>query len=661
MRPMGPFSGPFSHSGNADGEHNQSSNRSRPLGGGIPAAKRTIRPTDVFPHPPSMGLSSVNGPRRRIILPPGGLDGPFQSFRSFMLMQDDTIPPDVARTEFEKYKHDYETHQTEKCFERNKGLALMIERYHPNIVALQHEKQCLRSRINAEIFGEHLKNDIYSEIKYALVPEIPHGVPQDTDVSPLCWKIWMDTIDYPLNRNDGNSAPLFLQMPLENCLQIDNVLETITKWNIADALKELPGFVDVFVSNNLGNSRVAWCCFYNTEHRQAAYEILATTEKSVKEWQINVSLPEIPEIVRLGVAPPCMSHPQRILEDIVTSFALIQKFDEVYKVRGPEEEIAGNGGLLGDIFPIYSYFEAVVDPMERLDLQLFYLRLVHNICYYSGEHFSDELQAWKRRFVYVVRSSLPLETHASTRLPLLSEASEEQRLWMESLDSKLETLLNASIHIPEMLTENTPIVKAKWQAYCEEHTLADYESARCLICKKLFKTPMFVANHLSKKHKGALLEMIENVAQKMMFAAFRVDPQRSLFTFPPPSAEGIRPPPLYHGAPPPPPMVAPPHYGGGAMMDQHMGPPLTHFYGHGQSVYGPPKMIPMRPHFASRPSHYGEFEKKGRRNGFRDLDDPSTRPVVTDTHRSSAGKTEKDHGNTSTPITSRPIITYEDL
>lgn len=208
------------------------------------------------------------------------------------------------------------------------------------------------------------------------------------------------------------------------------------------------------------------------------------------------------------VAPPEMSHPNRIQKDEALSARVAQRLDALLGIS-PEDTKA----LLG---------QPGVSKL-KLDLQVLYLRRVHHFCFYAAAWCKDEWELRDRCGHALLRDGL-------------SGAGQEaaEGAWAKAHDERLERFLS------ESAAPKRPTVKeaggqaaADALALCQQKTECVTEGKfRCMHCGKYFKGSEYVHKHLHKAHADLFVDLQRAALDKLASAAFLEDPSRPTCTQP---------------------------------------------------------------------------------------------------------------------------------
>ncbi|KAL8439667.1 hypothetical protein Efla_004575 [Eimeria flavescens] len=415
------------------------------------------------------------------------------SFKQFVLRNPDGTSQEVLNEGYKSYLEDYRTHHAERFFEENHHLGFMHEAYNPNILREQFVRCRERAQQAARQFLERWESGGFRNLRL----EAPVGLlAHDGDISPLLLEDWPRQIRVSLQQQQQQqhsaafgvvSIPTdFLLLPTACSLEVQKVDPQINKFEILKALERPP---------EMGSS------------------------------------------VRVSITPPVAATADRIKRDAQKAWELIRTLDGQLDVCPTDAS-----------HPLEDILDGIDDPCLRLDLMLTYLRHVHCVCYYSGKVYDDPHQLHLNALAGHLRPAIPahlqhflqqqqqeLDTDSSgSSSSSSSGVSQQQQQWLQQLDERLDSLLQMAAtmqqNLPPPLDEHeSPIIRSKWSAFCEEHTSKDSEGRfRCTLCQKLFKAPSFVHLHHRKKHERELIRIINRYVPHLMKTAYLNDPNKHI-------------------------------------------------------------------------------------------------------------------------------------
>eukprot|EP00922_Rhytidocystis_sp_ex-Travisia-forbesii_P044017 GHVS01065624.1.p1 GENE.GHVS01065624.1~~GHVS01065624.1.p1 ORF type:complete len:669 (+),score=81.48 GHVS01065624.1:79-2007(+) len=454
-------------------------------------------------------------PRSAVLTIAELMDYEVLSFRNFILTQEDSVTAEDALSEYVKYKDEYQKHNTERFVRDNLEAGFMIEKYHPLSFGLQEEQQQLRCKLNARLFREELEaTGGFTGIRLVSSDTVKQRKSKG-DEEPRT--------DVRVGRNGRPTSPYYLDHPASKSLVIENIPTRISKWQIADKVKDIAGYAGVLMSDPRAQDelcRTSWVLFDSIEARDAAEEHLLplTDPLEVDDFKLCFEGACLPENCKSRVTPACSCSNEVMASHLQLTRQLIETFDSAWSVN---EKESTNGSM--DVENVETEIPSWLDTIgenhtlaECLDMQLVYLRRVHNICFYSGKRCVDEMQLWS------LCGSLYVRPNATEDAISASCQSADDKQWLQKLEEIAAEMLEHT-HTATV-TEQAQLIDMKWNAYCEEHTLkVDEDRYRCDICRKLFKGTDFVAKHLKAKHLPAYNEVVDKVATSIIPQNYRND------------------------------------------------------------------------------------------------------------------------------------------
>ncbi|CEL92106.1 unnamed protein product [Vitrella brassicaformis CCMP3155] len=554
------------------GDRSPSRSRSRSRSDSIYGRRRRFPPRDRRGPPPGVYDRDFDrrrryidddirySPRKRRIdegdmIYSTSFNEPLLSFRSFVINQDEGIEPMEAVERYDDYRTKYKTHHSEKFFKDNKDAGYLPDKYRPDLQKRQHDERSAHAKQNAQQFiklvEENAFDDLSLTVQHTGGSSAAVGAGEGEDDAAHTGGGHLD----PNLRKETSKeisghceAPFYMQDADVNTLFFSNVPLEISKWDCHDLLQGASGFGNVFLTEPLRSdlTRKGYARFDSDEAAATAEKTFKHT-KLKDRYVLNIQRAVPKKKHKVRVAPADMAAPSRIQKDLQLSAQLIAKLDREWQVEGVfgDEGMGGDEGYgegegerQGTRNPLLKAMEANTYPEAfQLDLQILYLRRVHNVCYYSAECCENERELQARCGVAFLRQRYSHNQHDDGHGAMLNGSSvEESSPWVDTFDQKIQQLLNASHREPVVLREEEEPLASKWKAYCDENTMKVEEGRfRCNICRKLFKAAEFVHKHLRNKHESALQEIIDKLHESMMHEAYMGDSSRLV--------------PLPHGAP----------------------------------------------------------------------------------------------------------------
>eukprot|EP00820_Chromera_velia_P015009 Cvel_25068.t1-p1 / transcript=Cvel_25068.t1 / gene=Cvel_25068 / organism=Chromera_velia_CCMP2878 / gene_product=hypothetical protein / transcript_product=hypothetical protein / location=Cvel_scaffold2789:19736-23118(+) / protein_length=500 / sequence_SO=supercontig / SO=protein_coding / is_pseudo=false len=493
--------------------------------------------------------------------PSPDFEGPRLSFKDWVEKQDANILPLIAQKRYEQYLKEYADHHAAKFFSANLTSGYLVEKYHPphvNTRLAERKEQTLHAALT---FFRKLENESENFNGLCLMAPKPkdavsaqsngRGRPPTVDDSTRK----EETVDIPVS--SPSSPPYYVPDLSAHSLTFLHVPLSITRFDVITALQNAEGLQDVMLSEprqaSGGFFRRGLAIFATPQHAQKAEESFKDTEvkpqtdPGAPEYKMSLINPLSAQgagmknkknKIRAKLAPIDMSTPERVALDVLRSADLIRKLDVVWDVTTlygrvhpllrkegegerdgkdvgadsaadggvrarPENEheddteaVEGDGegrgrGRGSEATPLRS------DALQ-LDLQLIYLREVHNVCYYSGEQYEHTKAMQdaagdiflRRYYVRTMGEVLPTCSHeealasvasllppgggtgtgpADASLPSASSSAPQAvmgasqsaactgTLWVYQLERKLEHLYqNARDSVEQATVENPP-------------------------------------------------------------------------------------------------------------------------------------------------------------------------------------------------------------
>lgn len=382
------------------------------------------------------------------------------TFRTFVITRvDETNDSSSAVQAYEAYKQDFRRRYTSRVYWTLRELPLIAERYTAQLYARQMEETTQRCRLEASQFVKLLAEERFFGI--SLVDRF--SVPRSVIDHQLPFRLLVgSSLAHHELASSPLTAPFWLPPdPDAGCLCWKNVPLSISKWDIKDHLIEIgatEGLVDITMTvpetfvltcpphtGGPDTCRVAWIKYSSEEACAAADMKLDGTRCG------NAVCRPVRRISNVSnysfrVAPSETCHPARILRDLHISARLILKLDKAFGVsellggnsvvnevekdgvngpspsdeQGTSNQVSFEAAclshpVLGELFNVIHHTGR--HPEEQLDLQLLYLRIAHNVCYYSGRRFNSPRELWDTAGVLYVRPSLSNSSNIASLLP----------------------------------------------------------------------------------------------------------------------------------------------------------------------------------------------------------------------------------------------------
>lgn len=410
----------------------------------------------------------------------------------------DDCTPEKALEQFEKYQRETAEKRAkrerraeerrvkkqrllaEQGLEQLKGTALFFDMYHPLARLRSYDLQVRKAQCSATAFVQELAQGRFQGLSLCAPEPGPEG--RQGAACPVAGR---------------GEAPHFVVDPDVHALLLRGIPLTASVWDIYDFAVQRPGFAAIAWSDPLPGDmcRELRVRFETAEQADAAL-------KAMKDAQLASGVSLDPELLSPSsdlvglVTPPEMAHPDRIRKDQALSARIVRHLDQLAGVQPQETEALLN-------------HEG--STVEKLDVQVLYLRRVHHFCFYGAAWCKDEWDLRQRC------GNALLRDHAAD--------SVTEGEWAQKHDQRLEHFLaSAALDRPHVLGGDDEPISSKTDAVCSEqtHKISDGKF-QCLECKKLFKGPEYVRKHLRKMH-AELFEVIrQNAHADVACAAYLAD------------------------------------------------------------------------------------------------------------------------------------------
>eukprot|EP00002_Diphylleia_rotans_P013090 TRINITY_DN2547_c0_g1_i1.p1 TRINITY_DN2547_c0_g1~~TRINITY_DN2547_c0_g1_i1.p1 ORF type:complete len:499 (+),score=118.11 TRINITY_DN2547_c0_g1_i1:728-2224(+) len=278
---------------------------------------------------------------------------------------------------------------------------------------------------------------------------------------------------------------------------VKRITPSVTRSALQTAFEKYGTVEKVFVSEPLrdqGFARLAWITLDSREAAAAAIKGLQRTK--ISDCELLLSVSQHPNRAPKR-APASSSDPTFMKLDYEVTCRIIRAFDE-------EKGFDSNNPILA---------ESQKPVRELLDTNIFYLRKVHNFCFYCGEEHFDAIELVKKCGTIHIRGK-----HSKTDDPANCS-------WRKSLEKRItDRLAN-----PDSLFKGAFAAETKAiDEFCDQNTIyVGTERFRCNICpKKVFKAPDFVKKHLLLKHPEPVEERRNQARDAQFLKAFLDDANR---------------------------------------------------------------------------------------------------------------------------------------
>ena len=294
-------------------------------------------------------------------------------------------------------------------------------------------------------------------------------------------------------KDDISDAPYFGFEPDKMTLFIHQLPRQISRMQVIEISKKVPGFVYLSLSEPIKNqdyNRYSWITFDTEENCNLAYDLLHDY-KIANDFKLNPIKSVSITSKNIRITPKQFIN--RIEEDAEYTKKIIDILDKDKCIKNSPK------------------FEQFDDMRIRLDLQILYLRKIHGFCYYCFEFYDDERNLSTKCDNAHLRQGFIDERDTAT----FESIPEKEKII--KFDVELTKKAKAFIAQGDIISPIKPInyednkeLAELRQEYCKNNTITvSSERFRCNICEKLFKGPNFVYNHIMNKHMKFIKDMVD--------------------------------------------------------------------------------------------------------------------------------------------------------
>ncbi|CAG9334009.1 SRRT_2 [Blepharisma stoltei] len=401
------------------------------------------------------------------------LAGGLLTYKQFMEMQHEQIPPQEAQQIYDDYKTKYERKHLEIFFSEHNNEHWFIEKYDPIFSQKWQEERYLDAKVSHTAFIELSKHNGFSGLRLKI---------QESPVEKISGP--------PYFGFDPNSMTLFLK----------NIPVNISRWDVLNVVKTSPGFVSLSMSEPLktqGFSRFAWVLYDTEDHCNESLELL-TGRVVTPDFKLSPVKSQSVSRKELRLQPP--QHPSCIELDWKQSSRLITFIDR-------EKGINENQLLITEeMFATLSEEEKEM----QLDLQLLYLRRVHAFCYYCQEEYEDERMLAAKCGPAHIRTTY-----------------DEAAARPAEFDQKIEERILRKNPVKKYDKDNDPELQKMIKEFETKNTTEEEEKkVRCNLCKKLFRSNEFMKKHLQTKHQEDYQLVVKERVKAITLENYLADPDK---------------------------------------------------------------------------------------------------------------------------------------
>lgn len=474
---------------------------------------------------------------------------PMDSYKAFMMRQDENSTPETYQQRYEEYKKKYMQRLLRAFFDDHKGEEWLQERYSPAIRARTEQQKQARKVAEAKQFGERLRagvstvnldesnqltgadfeNDMESSARVLYVRRVPCACP-------------VGTLSDAIKKAGGSFQHLYLSDPVKKSA-FDFDRSAYIVYETAEAAADaLPKIHNTFVEDG---------------------DLFPPFRLQVSQHRSRAPLK----------TPSYLSVPERLEFDYQQALKLAQALDQRLFTKDAELRRYGIDALLDhdEVTAKYS------TNRQKLDVTIAYLRRVHHYIYYAGVQcidMGDIMHAHPALFCRPEPSTRDLEEEKARQDAAAAAAADNNSAnkneegengeaaeteagaekeasaaatpapkaiggWAAQLDEKIKAYLEELL--PEAVAEKRAAEKAvvdeieSREEAALESTYTNYgEKAgddgkhRCRLCTKLFKAMDFVKKHIRNKHPELVVDKIAEVGESYMWEQYQKDEQRPL-------------------------------------------------------------------------------------------------------------------------------------
>lgn len=315
-----------------------------------------------------------------------GFDGPLVSLSLFNELQHNILPTETIESAYKDYKSKYEQKRFQSFYVEHKDDEWFKEKYDQEMNLRWKSERNSQCQKLCQKFNDALIKGHFSGLKLELresdennrnVKIMTYGYnreknefdEKERDVSLLMPKAG----EKSFSDSDFSGSPYFAFDPDNLTLFLHQIPRNVSRWQILEVLKKLPGFIFMSLSEPIKNQnyyRYCWVTFDTEENCDLAYESLNDYRIS-NDYKISPIKSRSSTLKKIRMTPAL--YQERNEEDLEFSKTLISMFD---KEKGIENSLIEKTENRNKDF--------------QLDLQVLYLRRVHGFCYYCLEEFEDE-------------------------------------------------------------------------------------------------------------------------------------------------------------------------------------------------------------------------------------------------------------------------------
>ena len=327
----------------------------------------------------------------KIFIP--GFDGPLVSLSLFNELQHNILSTEAIENAYKDYKTKYEAKKYHSFYVDHKDDEWFKEKYDPESNTKwknERNTQCAKLAVKFTEGALNMKNLKLqlreSDENNRNVKIMIHGYNKEKEEFEEKERdliLINKSVNANANANDLqldiSSSPYYGYDPDKLTLFLHQIPRNVSRWQILEVLKKLPGFIFMSLSEPIKNQnyyRYCWVTFDTEENCDLAYESL-NDYKISSDYKISTIKSISSTLKKIRITPAYFE--ERIGEDLEFTKNLINMFD---KEKGIDSSflntLTSNEG------------KETRSKELQLDLQILYLRRVHGFCYYCLEEYEDE-------------------------------------------------------------------------------------------------------------------------------------------------------------------------------------------------------------------------------------------------------------------------------
>ena len=471
------------------------------------------------------------------------IDIPLLSFPLFNEIQSKNFPEDLLKKKYSEYKNKHTSNNIEKFYIEHQNDEWFKEKYDPIInVEYNYEKniQIKKYFLNFEKNFFNVLNNNNNDNPFNLKLELKEEDEFNQEIKIILYtydennNIFEEKerdISQLINNNNNNnnsnnnsndnsndnknnnktnsiknfySSPYYAFDPDQNTIFIHQIPKNISRFQILNNVKKIPGYYSMSISDPIKNSdymRYCWLTFENKEKCERALELLKDNNIN-NDFIIHPTYSKSNSKKKIRLTPPLFN--ERLEEDLEFSLKFITYFDNLRDIEN-------------NYFLEYNNNDnkenKKINKELLLDLQILYLRRVHGFCYYCLVLCEDERNLSTKCENIHLRNYKKIGNRKD-----MNNENKQYENFDKFFTEKIKEYLN---NLEDNNNDNIKTIKEpekdeelenKRKNFCNKFIKKKAELRfECTKCKKNFSGYNYILNHLLNKHKD---DIIENVDKK---------------------------------------------------------------------------------------------------------------------------------------------------